>query len=114
MKGMGTLATAVVSLSGFSLLFSAPDVAAQTAPEASYIKIDNNTYLINGYDKGLKKEVFVENLAQFRREVSGDFQLILGDSRYPFNDDALAIRTKVTTKDGKVNRIVEVVAPISP
>ena len=75
----------------------------------AYQKIDDGTYLIDGdFDRDRGIGTLGDNLATFRREVSGDFVIVLGDSRSVLRNDALALKVEVPAADGKVNRIIEI------
>lgn len=69
--------------------------AKQKAAREGFAPIDDNTYLIAGHSEEESLEqtaVFGQNLARFRREVGGEFDIIFSDVHYPFNGSALAVR----------------------
>ena len=83
--------------------------APEKAPDP-YTKIDDNTYLIRGcgFDYGstnYNEATFGLNLARFRSEVSGNFDILPTSPRAPYDDWVYAIRTSVTNATGAVNAV---------
>lgn len=71
-----------------------------------YVEVDANTFVITPDTWQGSATGFGKNLAQFRKEHSGDFILIPKNTEYPFSDGVLVARKDQVSDDGKTNTII--------
>ena len=95
-----------LSVVGFIAMLAGCEFNKPTTDGPGYEKIDNNHFLIDGWDSDLRRKNLPESLAKFREEVPGDFLLVPEHSGDFLSGDMLAVR-KVVDSAGEQKNSVE-------